>query len=51
MSQDTATTTIPPLMVCSSTSSVTTPVMMAPFRPTNSFSSAQCGAAATTDAT
>ena len=51
MSKKTATTTAPPLMVCSSASSVTTPVMMALQGPTSIFGSVGCGSAATTDDT
>ena len=51
MSQVTATTTAPPLMVCSNASSVTTSVTMAPsgLTSTGNFSSAGCGSVAIAD--
>ena len=51
MSQDTATTTASPLMVCYIASSITTTVTMAPSGPTSSFGLLECGSAITADAT
>ena len=49
MSQESATTNTSPVMVCFS-SSVSTPVTMAPMGPSSSFGIAACGSAATADA-